>query len=123
MTRDARRPIPTTILNGQEFVGLDDVISLFQVTVREDTLAGGILVTYKGRTIVASTDQPLASVNGRVVTLPAPIARAGRRLLVPIDFLPRALGPIYDAPIDLRRASRLLILGSLRVARDRKSVV
>jgi len=42
-------------------------------------------VSYKGRTIVASADQPMGSVNGRVVTLPAPVARIGRRLFVPID--------------------------------------
>ena len=117
ITRDGRRPVPTTILNGQEFIALDDVASLFQVAVREDALAGGVTITYKGRTVVASADQPMASVNGRVVTLPAPVARVGRRLFVPIDFLPRALAPIYDAPIDFRRASRLLIVGNVRVAR------
>jgi N-acetylmuramoyl-L-alanine amidase len=117
ITRDGRRPIPTTLLNGQEFIALDDLATLFQLTVREDTLAGGVTVSYKGRTVVASAEQPMASVNGRVVTLPAPIARAGRRLLVPIDFIPRALAPIYDSPIDLRRASRLLIVGTIRVAR------
>ena len=76
ITRDGRRPVPTTILNGQEFIALDDVASLFQVAVREDALAGGVTITYKGRTVVASTDQPMASVNGRVITLPAPVARA-----------------------------------------------
>jgi N-acetylmuramoyl-L-alanine amidase len=109
--------VPTTILNGQEFIALDDVASLFQVAVREDALVGGVTVTYKGRTVVASTDQPMASVNGRVVTLPAPVARVARRLFVPIDFLPRALAPIYDAPIDFRRPSRLLIVGNVRVPR------
>ena len=59
----------------------------------------------------------MASINGRVVTLPAPVVRAGRRLLVPVDFISRALAPIYDSPIDLRRASRLLIVGTIRVAR------
>jgi N-acetylmuramoyl-L-alanine amidase len=117
VTPDGRRQLPTTILNGQEFVGLDDVAATFQVAVREDTLAKGVLVTYKGRTIVASTDQPLASINGRVVTLPAPVARAGRRLLVPIDFIARALGPIYDAPIDFRRAARLMLVGNVRAPR------
>ena len=89
LTRDGRRPVPTTILNNQEFIALDDLSSLFQLTVREDALAGGVTVAYKGRTVVASTDQPMASINVRVVTLPAPVARAGRRLLVPIDFIPR----------------------------------
>jgi N-acetylmuramoyl-L-alanine amidase len=117
VAREGRRAVASTILNGQEFIGLDDLAALFQLTVREDALAGGITVTYKGRTVVASTDQPMASINGRVVTLPAPIARAGRRLLVPLDFIPRAIAPIYDSPIELRRASRLLIVGNVRVPR------
>ena len=39
--------------NGREVVALDDVASLFQVSVKEDTLAGGVTVSYRGRTIVA----------------------------------------------------------------------
>ena len=37
--------------------------------------------------------------------------------MVPVEFLPRALGPIYDRRIDLRRASRLLIVGDMNVPR------
>jgi N-acetylmuramoyl-L-alanine amidase len=117
ISKDGRRAVPTVVLSGQELIALDTVAMLFQVAVREDTLAGGITVTYRGRTIVASTDQPMASVGGRIVALPAPAVRSGRTWLVPLDFLSRALAPIYDQRLDLRRASRLLVVGDLRVPR------
>ncbi|MBM3820081.1 MAG: hypothetical protein FJW14_13835, partial [Acidimicrobiia bacterium] len=101
ISKDGRRAVPTVVLGGQELIALDTVASVFQVTVREDTLAGGITVSFRGRTIVASTDQPMASVGGRVVALPAPAVRSGRTWLVPLDFLTRALAPIYDQRIDL----------------------
>ena len=117
VSREGRRPVPTTILSGQELVALEDVAALFEVTVREDTLAQGITVTYRGRTIVASPDQPMASVDGKLVSLPSAAVRSGRRWLVPIEFVSRALAPIYDQRIELRRASRLLIVGDVRVPR------
>jgi N-acetylmuramoyl-L-alanine amidase len=117
ISRDGRRSVPTTIVNGRELIALDDVATLFQVTVREDTLAGGITVGYKGRTIIISPDQPMASDNGRIISLPAPAMRAGRRWLVPVEFLSRALAPIYDTKIELRRPSRLLLVGDVRVPR------
>ena len=117
VSREGRRPVPTTVVSGQELIALDDVASLFQVVVREDAAAGGITLTYKGRTVVVSPDQPMASVNGRVISLPSPAVRTGRRWLVPVELLPRALAAIYDAPIELRRPSRLLLLGNVRVPR------
>ncbi len=117
ISRDARRPVPTTIVGGQELVALDDIATLLGVSLREDAAAGGITVTYRTRSIALSPDQAMASVAGRVVALPSPVRRNGRRWLVPLDFLTRALAPIYDQKIDLRRASRLLILGELRVPR------
>src|SRR5688572_21573394 len=117
ITTDGRRAVPTMVQGGQELIALDDVAALFQVTVREDTLAGGITITYRGRTVVASTTQPMASVSGRVVTLPSPLVRAGQRWLAPVEFLSRALSPIYDQRIELRRAARLLLVGDVRVPR------
>jgi len=117
LSRDGRRPVPTIIQSGLEFISLDDVAGFFQVAVREDTLAGGVTVSHKGRTAVASAEQPMASVNGRLVALPAPAMRVGGRWFVPVEFLSRGLGPIYDGPIELRRPSRLLIVGGLRVPR------
>ena len=38
ITREGRRPVPTTLLSGQELIALDDVATLFQVSVMEDSL-------------------------------------------------------------------------------------
>ena len=85
--------------------------------MREDTQAGGLTVTYRGQTALISLDRPLASVNGRVVALPSAPVRVGGRWLLPLEALPRAIGPIHDQRIDLRRSSRLLVVGDLRVPR------
>jgi N-acetylmuramoyl-L-alanine amidase len=103
------------MVGDQEFVGLDDLASTFGLTVQESL--GAITVSYKGRTIVLTPEQSLASVSGRLISLPAPPARSGRRWLVPIEFISRALGPIYDQRLDLRKPAHLLVIGDLRVPR------
>jgi N-acetylmuramoyl-L-alanine amidase len=115
LTRDGRRPLALTTIGTQEFVGLDDLASAFQLTVREE--AGAVTVSYKGRTIVMTPDQALASVGGRLISLPAPPARLGSRWAVPVEFVSRALALIYDLRLDLRRPSHLLVVGDLRVPR------
>ncbi|HET9359271.1 MAG TPA: N-acetylmuramoyl-L-alanine amidase, partial [Vicinamibacterales bacterium] len=117
VTREGRRPVPTIVQGGRELVALDDLDSLFGVSFREDALAGGVTVSYRGRTIVASANRPMVSADGRVVTLSSPVVRSGRRWLVPIDFLSSALATIYDRRIELRRVSRLVVVGDVRLPR------
>ncbi|HEX7140610.1 MAG TPA: stalk domain-containing protein, partial [Vicinamibacterales bacterium] len=113
--RDGRRAMPIAIVSDQEFVALDDLASTFQLNVQESL--GAITVTYKGQTIVLTPDQSLASVAGRLISLPAAPSRQGRRWLVPVEFISRALAPIYDSRLELRKPSRLLIVGEFRVPR------
>ena len=116
LSKDGRRPLPLALVADQEFVALDDLAAAFQLTVREESL-GAVTVSYKGKTIVLTPDQALASVSGRLVSLPAPPARNGRRWLVPVEFISRALSLIYDTRLDLRKPSHLLVIGDLRVPR------
>ena len=116
LARDGRRALPISLVSDQEFVALDDLAVAFQLTVHEESL-GAITVTYKGKTIVLTPEQALASVSGRLVSLPAPPSRNGRRWLVPVEFISRALTLVYDARLDLRKPSRLLVVGDLRVPR------
>ena len=116
LSKDGRRALPITMVGDQELVFLDDVASVFQLTIREESF-GAFTVGYKGKTVLMTPDQPLASIAGRLVSLPSAPTRSGRRWLVPVEFINRALGVIYDARLDLRKQSRLLVVGDLRVPR------
>jgi N-acetylmuramoyl-L-alanine amidase len=115
LARDTRRSIPVTVVNEQELVSLDELASIFQLTVREEATA--VTVSSRGRTIVFNPDQTIASVAGRMISLPARPARIAGRLWVPLDFISRAVAPVADTRVELRRASRLLIVGDVRVPR------
>jgi len=123
LSRDGKRQLGIAMVGDQEFVALDDLASTFQLTVHQESY-GAITVSYKGRTIILTPEQSLASVAGRLISLPAPPARSpstgsgqAQRWLVPMEFISRALAPIYDLQLDLRKASRLLVVGDVRVPR------
>ena len=117
LSRDGRRTLPAIEVQGHQMVGLDDLANVFQLQVREDAAAGAITATYKSQTIVLTPEQSLVSASGRLVSLPAPVTRRRHRWLVPVEFISRALAPIYDVRLDFRPASRLLVIGDLRVPR------
>jgi N-acetylmuramoyl-L-alanine amidase len=117
LTREARRPLAVRVLNGQEMFALDDLAKLFDLTFREDALAGGLTISTKTQTITLTAGQALASAAGRVVSLPSPPVKEGRSWFLPLDFVPRALAPALGTRLDLRRPSRLIVAGDLRVPR------
>jgi N-acetylmuramoyl-L-alanine amidase len=117
VSRDARRPLPVRVVAGQEMFALDDLARLFNLTVREDATAGAITVTAGAQTIVLSPQQPLASVAGRMISLPAAPVRDGRAWFVPVDFVSRALAPGSPIRIELRKPSRLVLTGDIRIPR------
>ena len=104
-------------MQGHQMVGLDDLANVFQLQIREDSAARAVTATYKNQTLVLTPDQSLVSASGRLLSMPAPLTRQGRRWLVPVEFISRALAPIYDVRLELRPASRLVIMGDLRVPR------
>jgi N-acetylmuramoyl-L-alanine amidase len=117
LSREGRRPLATRVLGGQEMFALDDLAALFNVVVREDAAAGGLTITAGTQTIVLSPGQSLASVNGRLLSLSAPPVREGRAWFVPVDFVPRALAPALGTRVELRRPSRLILVGDIRAPR------
>ncbi|MDQ3420219.1 MAG: N-acetylmuramoyl-L-alanine amidase [Acidobacteriota bacterium] len=117
VSREARRPLPARTINGQEMFAVDDLARLFNLSTKEDTIAGGLAITVRGQTILLSPNQEIASVAGRLISLPAPPAREGAAWFVPVDFVARALAPVAGTPIELRKPSRLIITGDFRMPR------
>jgi N-acetylmuramoyl-L-alanine amidase len=117
LSREGTRALPTTTVNGQEYVAIDDVAAMFGLALKEDRLAGGITAAAGQRTIIITSDQPVVSVAGRLVSLSAAPTRQGNRWLVPLDFLQRAVGPVLETRVELRRSSRLVVVGDMRVPR------
>ncbi len=117
LSREGRRPLAARLVSGQEMFALDDLARLFDLAVREDAAAGGLTVTARGQIIVLSAGQSLATVGGRLISLPAAPVREGRTWLVPVDFVPRALAPLLAARLELRKPSRLLLFGDIRAPR------
>lgn len=96
---------------------VDDLAGLFNLTTREDTIAGGLTISAGGQSILLSPNQEIASVAGRLISLPAPPVREGRAWFVPVDFVSRALAPVLGTAIELRKPSRLILLGDIRMPR------
>ena len=117
VSREGRRPLPTRTINGQEMFAVDDLARLFNFTTREDPIADGLAISVRGQTILLSPNQEIASVAGRLISLPAPPARDGRAWFVPVDFVSRALAPLAGTPVELRKPSRLIITGEIRMPR------
>jgi N-acetylmuramoyl-L-alanine amidase len=111
------RVLPSLMVNDLEMIALDDLAPVFSFTVRDDALARAITIAYRGKTIVLTADQSLASVAGRLVSLPAAPARVGNRWYVPAEFIARAIAPLSDTRVELRKASRLVLMGNVRVPR------
>jgi N-acetylmuramoyl-L-alanine amidase len=114
---DGRHAVSAAAVGDQDMLRLDEIAAALQLSVREDRPANALTVSRGLNTAVLSLNQPLASMGGRVISLSAPPARDGSRWLVPLDAVGRALASIAGMRLDVRRASRLIVVGDLRVPR------
>jgi N-acetylmuramoyl-L-alanine amidase len=112
---NGRHALPFRSASTTDLVPLDQVASLFDLRIQEDSVTGGLAVLARGQRIVVTPGQSLASVSGRIVSLSGAVVRDGQTLFVPIDFLSRAIGPATGQRIDVRRATHLVIVGDVRV--------
>jgi N-acetylmuramoyl-L-alanine amidase len=106
VTTDGTQTLAVHATNGTtDIVTLDALARLFGLAARDDVRAGGVVVVSGSTRVVLTAGQATVSSGGRLMSLSAPVTRAGTTWLVPVDFL-RALG----RGIDVRRASRLIVV-------------
>jgi hypothetical protein len=99
LTVGARREITPTIRGAAELVPIEEVLAGTGVKVTSDP-RGGAATLSLGRHEVALYDKKsLASVDGDLRLLSAPVAREDGRWLVPVDALPRRF------PLTVRRGA------------------
>lgn len=110
------RTLPFRTDGNVDVVALEQVASLFGLTLAEDAVVGGLTVRGRGQTILLIPGQAFASIGpGRIVSLPAPVAREGDAWYVPIEFLRLAVGPALNTRVDVRRSSHRIVVGDVRL--------
>jgi N-acetylmuramoyl-L-alanine amidase len=120
---DGRHALPYRTLNNVDFVALDQLASLFGLTVSEDPLVSGLTIRSKGQTILVIPGQSFASIGpGRIVSLPAAIQRDRGSLQVPVEFIRQVLAPALGTHADIRRGARLILFGDVRLPQITASV-
>jgi N-acetylmuramoyl-L-alanine amidase len=107
--------LPFRAVGATEMLPLDLLATVFDFRVQDDPQAGGVVILASGQRVLLTPGQTLVSVSGRIVSLSGPVLRDGQAVLVPVDFLSRALGPAMNQRIDVRRGSHLIVLGDARV--------
>ena len=113
---DARRTLAVRTQGGNEIVSLDQLGTIFGLSIAEDTSVGGLSVRGKtGPSILLIPGQSFASVGGKVVQLPGQVQRERNTWQVPLDFVRIALGPALGQRIEIRKPSRLVLVGDIRV--------
>jgi N-acetylmuramoyl-L-alanine amidase len=112
---DGRRSLPYRSSGGTDVVTVDQVASLFSFTTAEDAALNALTITARGQRINVIAGQAFAQVSGRVVQLSGPVQRDRGTWAVPVDFLASALGPALGVRVEVRRATRVILVGDARV--------
>lgn len=117
LTSTLRREVPTVVRNGVEMVAIEDVAVGFGMTVTSDARGGAATLTVGSHEVGLYEGKSLASVDGDLRLLSAPVRHEDRRWLVPVDGVPRLLEPLLGQPVEWRVVSRVLIVGRVSIPR------
>ncbi len=112
---EGRRTIAVRQSGNREVFTLNLLNGLFGLKFVEDFLAGGLVIETRGERIIAVPGQSFVQVAGKIISLDGPIEWDRNAWQVPFDFLTKAVGPAIGQPVVVRRPSRLILVGNVRV--------
>ena len=117
LTTAARREVSTVVRDGAEMVAIEDVAVGFGMTVTSDARGGAATLSVGSHEVGLYEGKSLASVDGDLRLLSAPVRHESRRWLVPVDGVPRLLEPLLGQPVEWRAGPRVLVVGRVPVPR------
>ena len=117
LTATQRREVTPVVRGDAEMVSIEDVVAGFGTTIVSDPKGGAATLQRGSHEVVLHNKKSLASVDGDLKLLSAPVAFEGGRWLVPVDALPRLLGPLLDRQVEWRVAPRVLVVGPVSIPR------
>ena len=112
-----RRELLPVVRGDSELLYLDQVIAGLGLSVVNDAAGGAITLRLAGREASLYHKKSLVSVGGDLRLLSAPALVENGRWLLPVDGVPRVLGPLLGEPVDWKPASRVLLLGKVVIPR------
>jgi N-acetylmuramoyl-L-alanine amidase len=118
LTSSQRREIVPVAGRGDvPLAPIDQVVAGFGVTVTTDAAGGAATLVRGKREVALYNKKSLASVDGDLRLLSAPVVLDQGRWLVPVDSLPRLLEPLLETRVEWRAVPRVLVVGEVSIPR------
>jgi N-acetylmuramoyl-L-alanine amidase len=108
-----RKEVLPVVRGSAELIPLDVILAGYPVTSRPDRVASTLTLSHRGREVVFYARKSLASLGGDLRLLSSPVQAEDGRWLVPLDAVPRLLGPLLGLAAEWRSSSRVLVVGSV----------
>jgi N-acetylmuramoyl-L-alanine amidase len=112
-----RREVVPVVRGTAELIALEQVTGAFGLQGRASSGAGTLTLSSKGHEVILYAKKSLASLDGDLKLLSAPVVWEDGRWLVPVDAIPRLIGPLLGLPAEYRAATRVLVVGPVSVPR------
>jgi N-acetylmuramoyl-L-alanine amidase len=115
--RQPRRDLVPVVRGEAELIALGELLQGLPVSLTPDARQGAITLGAEGHKVTLYDHKSLASVDGDLRLLSSNVLLESGRWLVPVDSVPRFLGPLLKERAEWRAPQRTLLVGNVSVPR------